>query len=89
MAAAGLSDDPLSIMMQERAVARNISRHGGETAHTRGHLYTYKLCRLGANCCAAEGTRTLKTRVVAGMLVSTYCVRFRCTTQAPACSHSI
>ena len=86
MAAAGLSDDPLSIMMQERAVARNISRHGGETAHTRGHLYTYKLCRLGANFCAAEGTRTLKT---ACMPVSTYCVRFRCITQAPACFHSI
>eukprot|EP00903_Cladosiphon_okamuranus_P009715 g9240.t1 len=29
VAAAGLSDDPLTIMMQERAVARNIARHGG------------------------------------------------------------
>ncbi|CAM9315551.1 unnamed protein product, partial [Ectocarpus sp. 6 AP-2014] len=29
VAVAGLSDDPLSMMMQERAVARNMSRHGG------------------------------------------------------------
>lgn len=31
VAVAGLSDDPLSMMMQERAVARNMSRHGGES----------------------------------------------------------
>ena len=29
VAAAGLSDDPLSLMMEERAVARNLSRHEG------------------------------------------------------------
>ncbi|CAN0574951.1 unnamed protein product, partial [Ectocarpus sp. 12 AP-2014] len=29
VAVAGLSDDPLSMMMQERAMARNMSRHGG------------------------------------------------------------
>lgn len=32
VAVAGLSDDPLSVMMEQRAVARNISRHGGERA---------------------------------------------------------
>lgn len=37
MAAAGLSDDPLTIMMQERAVTRSISRHGGKSARRQRH----------------------------------------------------
>ena len=32
VAAVGLSDDPLSLMMEERAVARNLSRYEGEYA---------------------------------------------------------
>lgn len=31
----GLSDDPLSLMLEQQAVARNISRHAGDVLSTR------------------------------------------------------